>query len=261
MKISNECRLMEQTKNKNAFLTQVLVRNYLLTENKDSNINIYGELINDIDSFTTKLEKIEELNKKFISKSPCNEYPKTIDVFLSIIDENEECIEDNYTNSYDVKYTDEVWLSEPRTSFLFEDLLKLLTKMIYPKNTFIQLIYVSSDISKYDKLSMSSLVDSFNKYKNDMLTLDEKNLYLVINNLINDSSYRKLSVNDAFMKLFNKLKSNKLTIDYKNNVTDEFMNIFMNNFRKCTIRELLLKDLINTPMKQETLKEEYGIFN
>lgn len=41
MKISNECRLMEQTKNKNAFLTQVLVRNYLLTENKDSNINIW----------------------------------------------------------------------------------------------------------------------------------------------------------------------------------------------------------------------------
>lgn len=258
MKISNECRLMEQTKNKNAFLTQVLVRNYLLTENKDSNINIYGELINDIDSFTTKLEKIEELNKKFTSKSPCNECPKTIDVFLSIVNENEESIEDKYVNSYDVKYTDEV---------LFEDLLKLLTKMIYPKNTFIQLIYVSSDISKYDKLSMSSLADSFNKYKNDMLTLDEKDekdkkdLYLVVNNLINDSSYRKLSVNDAFMKVFNKLKSNKLTIDYKNNITDEFMNMFMNNFRKCTIRELLLKDLINTPMKQETLKEEYGIFN
>ena len=37
---------MEQTKNKNAFLTQVLVRNYLLTENKDSNINIYGEMKN-----------------------------------------------------------------------------------------------------------------------------------------------------------------------------------------------------------------------
>ena len=251
MKISNECRLMEQTKNKNAFLTQVLVRNYLLTENKDSNINIYGELINDIDSFTTKLEKIEELNKKFTSKSPCKEYPKTIDVFLSIVDENEESIEDNYTNSYDVKYTDEL---------LFVDLLKLLTKMIYPKNTFIQLIYVSSDITKYDKLSMSPLVDTFNGYKTKLLCLPEKDLYLVINNLINDSSYRKLSVNDAFMKVFNKLKSNKLNIDYKNNITDEFMNIFMNNFRKCTIRELLLKDLINTPMKQETLKEEYGIY-
>lgn len=35
----------------------------------------------------------------------------------------------------------------------------------------------------------------------------------------------------------------------------------MNNFNKCTIRELLLKDLINTSMKQETLKEEYEIFN
>lgn len=96
--------------------------------------------------------------------------------------------------------------------------------MIYPKNTFIQLIYVSSDITKYDKLSMSPLVDTFNKYKNDILSLDEKNLYLIINNLINDSSYRKLrhfvprtkfSVNDAFMKLFNKLKSNKLIVDYK----------------------------------------------
>lgn len=78
--------------------------------------------LNDIDSFTTKLEKIEELNKKFISKSPCNEYPKTIDVFLSIVKgqsprakahENYESIEDKYVNSYDVKYTDEVWLSEP----------------------------------------------------------------------------------------------------------------------------------------------------
>ena len=96
MKISNDDKLMEQTKNKNVYLTQVLVRNYLLTENKDFNINMHGELINDINVFTTKLEKIEELNKKFKSKSPVNEYPKTIDAFLSITDENEECIEDKY---------------------------------------------------------------------------------------------------------------------------------------------------------------------
>ena len=251
MKISNDDRLMEQTKNKNAYLTQVLVRNYLLTENKDFNINMYGELINDIDSFTTKLEKIEELNKKFKSKSPVNEYPKTIDAFLSITDENEECIENKYIHSYDVKYKDEL---------LFEDLLKLLTKMIYPKNTFVQLIYISSDISKYDMPSLSSLVASFNKYKELLLSLDEKSLYSVINNLINDSSYKKLPLIDALMKVFGRLKLNKLTINYKNNITDEFIYIFINNLKKFTIRELLLKDIINTPIKPETLKEEYGIY-
>ena len=251
MKISNDDRLMEQTKNKNAYLTQVLVRNYLLTENKDFNINIYGELINDIDSFTTKLEKIEELNKKFKSKSPVNEYPKTIDAFLSITDENEECIEDKYIHSYDVKYKDEL---------LFEDLLKLLTKMIYPKNTFVQLIYISSNISKYDMSSLSSLVTSFDKYKEQLLSLDEKSLYSVVNNLINDSSYKKLPLIDALMKVFSRLKLNKLTVDYKNNVTNEFIYIFINNLKKFTIHKLLLKDIINTPIKPETLKEEYGIY-
>lgn len=251
MKISNEGRLMEQTKNKNAYLTQVLVRNYLLTENKDFNVNMYGELINDIDSFTTKLEKIEELNKKFKSKAPVNEYPKTIDAFLSITDENEECIEDKYTNSYDVKYKEEI---------LLEDLLKLLTKMIYPKNTFVQLIYVSSDISKYDISSLSPLVTSFDKYKEQFLSLDKESLYLVINNLINDSSYKKLPLIDALMKVLGRLKLNKLVVNYKNNVTDDFVSIFINNFEKFTIRELLLKDIINTPIKPETLKEEYGIY-
>lgn len=251
MKISNDDRLMEQTKNKNAYLTQVLVRNYLITENKDFNINMYGELINDIDSFTTKLEKIEELNRKFKSKSPINEYPKTIDAFLSITDENEECIEDKYIHSYDVKYKDEL---------LFEDLLKLLTKMIYPKNTFVQLIYISSDISKYDISSLSSLVTSFDKYKEQLLSLDEKSLYSVINNLINDSSYKKLPLIDALMKVFSRLKLNKLTVDYKNNVTNEFIYLFINNLKKFTIRELLLKDIIYTPIKPETLKEEYGIY-
>ena len=149
---------------------------------------------------------------------------------------------------------------EYKDELLFEDLLKLLTKMIYPKNTFVQLIYISSDISKYDMPSLSSLVASFNKYKELLLSLDEKSLYSVINNLINDSSYKKLPLIDALMKVFGRLKLNKLTINYKNNITDEFIYIFINNLKKFTIRELLLKDIINTPIKPETLKEEYGIY-
>lgn len=132
--------------------------------------------------------------------------------------------------------------------------------MIYPKNTFVQLIYISSDISKYDMPSLSSLVTSFDKYKEQLLSLDEKSLYIVINNLINDSSYKKLPLIDALIKVFSRLKLNKLTVDYKNNVTNEFIYIFINNLKKFTIRELLLKDIINTPIKPETLKEEYGIY-
>ena len=221
---------MEQ--NKNIYLTQVLVHNFLFSENESSNINIYGEFIDGIDIFTTKLKINETLNTKFKSSKPCDEDVQTIDVFLSITNDINEVI--------------------------FEDFLKLLSKMKYPMNVSVQIIYVSLDTSNYNTLSMSSFIDTFNEYKTRLLSLNKIDLHLVVNNLINDPTYKKLTINDAFIKVFNKLKSKKLTVEY--NVTNEFINIFKNNLKKCTIRELLLKDLIDKPMKPEILKEEYDFY-
>lgn len=246
MKISNDDTFMTQTKNKNAILTQVLVRNYLKMENKDANVFLYGELINDIDTFTSNLSRIDELKSKFNARIPSNEPPKTIDAFLSLIDDYDI----DYQQSYDVKYKNEL---------LFEDLLKLITKLIYPKNTQVQIIFVSSDTSNFDKLSKTPTITCFNKYKHEMLSLSNADIFTVVNSLVNDSTYRKKPLMDALIMVLNKLHRKTLTLDYKQNVTDDYVKVFKQNLEKITIRELTLKELLDVPLTRETLMEEYDL--
>lgn len=228
---------MEQTISKNAFLTQILVRNYLKRENKDATIHLYSELVNDIDSFTEDLRNMEMLKNKFKTLSTKTE-PKTIDAFLTIIDE------DSYTNSYDVKFKDEL---------RFEDLLSITTKCEYPPNTQIQLIFVSS-INR-NKLTMTSTIEQFEKNKTELFNLSKEEQYLVVEDFMLNTKNRKLPLNDVFMIALDKVRKGKIV--FKNKLTDEVFNIFSNNLRKCSIRELLLDELINTPISVETVREEY----
>lgn len=228
---------MEQTISKNAFLTQILVRNYLRCENKDATIHLYSELVNDIDSFTEDLRNMEMLKNKFKTLSTKTE-PKTIDAFLTIIDE------DSYTNSYDVKFKDEL---------RFEDLLGITTKCEYPPNTQIQLIFVSS-INR-NKLTMTSMIEQFEKNKFALFNLSKEEQYLVVEDFMLNTKNRKLPLNDVFTIALDKVRKGKIV--FKNKLTDEVFNIFSNNLRKCSIRELLLDELINTPISVETIREEY----
>ena len=51
--------ILNNYKHKNSFLVQILVQNYLEQENKNENIKMYGELINDIDVFNKDIKEIE----------------------------------------------------------------------------------------------------------------------------------------------------------------------------------------------------------
>ena len=88
----NNPELMVQTKNKDAYLIQFLVRNYLENENKEASVHLYGELINDIDIFTVNLERNEKMYAKFKSMKPTYQPPLTIDAFLTLKAYNEDLL-------------------------------------------------------------------------------------------------------------------------------------------------------------------------
>ena len=248
MKEVNKPELMIQTKNKDAYAVQILTRNYLETKNEGVNIHLYGELINDIDAFTSEIESIQDMNVKFKSRNPQFVSPRTIKAFLELRDIDDESIESKYVSTVDVKYSREL---------LFKDILSLLTKTKYPENTSVQIIYVSSDTSNYKQLTMTENIECFNRYKNEFFKLNIEEQEIIVNALLNDSkSYHKLSPAEALMYVINRYKSGKLKIE-----RDERFDTFINNFQKLSIIELTLYELIKTPMTERSWRRELGIFD
>lgn len=249
MKEENKPELMIQTKNKDAYAVQILTRNYLETKNEGVNIHLYGELINDIDAFTSEIENIQDMNIKFKSRNPQFVSPRTIKVFLELRDiDDEEPLRNKYVSTVDVKYSREL---------KFKDILPLLIKTKYPENTSVQIIYVSSDTGNYKQPIMTENIDCFNRYKNELFKLSVEEQEIIVNALLNDSkSYHKLSPAEALMYVINRYKSGKLK-----NERDERFEVFINNFQKLSIIELTLYELIKTPMTERSWRCELGIFD
>ena len=253
MQAVNKPELMNNSKNKDAFIIQMLVRNYLENENVGSNIHIYSELINDVDVFNTELENIEMLNVKFKAKNPQYVDPKSIKAFLELRDFDDEKLENKYISSIDVKYCYEL---------MFKDVLPILMKVKYPTNTSVQIIYVSSDIGNYKQPIMNENIKTFNNYKEQFLGLTYDKQYMIVNNLLNDNrTFSKMSFIEAIMTGVNMLYNNSLKQNYKNNISDEDVDVFINNLSKCSIREFTLEQLVKQRMEPELMfKRELGIY-
>lgn len=246
--------LMCQTKNKDAFIVQMLVRNYLENENKETNIHLYGELINDIDAFNSELENIRNLNIKFKSKNPKYVSPKSIKAFLELRDIDNDKLENKYVSTTDVKYSLEL---------KFKDVLPVLMKVKYPINTSVHIIYVSSDTGNYKQPIMTENITIFNESKQQFMELSYDKQYNIINNLINDTkTFNKMSFIEAIMTSINMMLTNSLKQNYKHNISYEEADTFINNLSNCQIRELTLEQLIKQPMNAEVLfKRELRIYN
>lgn len=132
---------MSNLKNEQVFLIQVLVKNYLENLHKDSNVVMYGEIVNDIDVFENSMNNIKTFEKIF------KEHLRpTIETFLNMIDYG------SYLETYDVKFA---------KTIMFKDIFNLLSKMKYPESVQIKLVYISSDESTYKKHIMTDYIREF----------------------------------------------------------------------------------------------------
>ena len=101
-------------------IIQILSQKYLEDENKGSDVYMYPELINDIDVFSKRIESIQMIHDNFASKNPSKLEPKTVQVFLKLIEED-DC---EYSKSYEIKYESQEYAL--RLKILFKLLIPIL---------------------------------------------------------------------------------------------------------------------------------------
>lgn len=232
--------------NQQAFLTQILVKSFLENENKESSICIYGELINDIDVFNREITFVKDnynrLARGDIEKSP--ERP-TIEAFIQSIADDDHC------QSIDVKFA---------KTMMFKDLFNLVSKVEYPKNISIQLIYVSSDTSLYNQHQFKSIIDEFNETKQKFLEESELKQFYMVNAFKNDNKLQKYQINETFRSVSDRYDKGKLPKSYQNDVNDGFVRMFIENLKRVSIRELTLDELADNPPTKEQLLENFGVY-
>ena len=226
-------------------IMRFLVRNYLEDEYKDRNVKLYGEIINDIDVFKDNIEYSKKLQAMIGGK----ERRPTVDSFLQFLRES-----DCYIETIDVKYAKEL---------LFKDFLALITKIEYPKNTSVQLLYVSSDIAFYKTRQLTFYIKYFNQFKDRILGLSKSDMYNVFNNLVNDNCLKSqmTTVNDALEYVLMKLDVGKLDTSYKNNISEELFKMVVNNFSNTSLKELTLNELANVKLDRKKILEEFGMYS
>ena len=235
---------MSNLKNEQTFLVQVLAKNYLESLHKDSNVVMYGEIVNDIDVFENSMNNIKTFEKLFKEHSR-----PTIETFLNIIDY------DSYLETYDVKFA---------KTIMFKDFFNLLSKMKYPESAQIKLIYVSyvyifPDESTYKKHVMSDYIREFEEFRKRFFEMNHEDKYLIVNNMESLTQCRNYDINESFRLLFAKFDNKTIRVEFKENITDDFLSTFIENFKRFSIEELTLFEITSIPISQNKLLEELGV--
>ena len=229
------------TMNQQAFLTQILVKSFLENENKESSIYIYGELVNGMNAFIDVFNReITFVKDNYNRLARGNIERPTIEAFIQSIPD------DDYCQSIDVKFA---------KTMMFKDLFNLVSKVEYPKNISIQLIYVSSDTSLYNQHQFKSIIDEFNETKQKFLEESELKQFYMVNAFKNDNKLQKYQINETFRSVSDRYDKGKLPKSYQNDVNDGFVRMFIENLKKVSIRELTLDELTDNPPTKEQLLE------
>lgn len=232
-------RIMSNLKNEQAFLVQVLAKNYLENLHKDSNVVMYGEIVNDIDVFENSMNNIKTFEKIFKEHSR-----PTIETFLNMIDYG------SYLETYDVKFA---------KTIMFKDFFNLLSKMKYPESVQIKLVYISSDESTYKNHIMTDYIKEFEEFCKRFFEMNHEDKYLIVNNMKHLTQCRNYDINESFRLLFAKFNNKTLSVAFKENITDDFLNTFVENLKRFSIEELTLFEITSIPLTQNKLLEELGV--
>ena len=212
-------------------IIQILSQKYLEDENKGSDVYMYPELINDIDVFSKRIESIQMIHDNFASKNPSKLEPKTVQVFLKLI-------EDDESQEYALR-------------------LKNLVQIInidfeYPKTTTVELILVPSDrkdIPSDDPLY--SQINQFVSIKKQFEELSDDEQYLVINSTINDTGSYKENMNMVLLGNILDAKHGKLIKGYSKDISIDRFHIIKNNLLKIRIRVITIKELLTVSITTE----------
>lgn len=226
---------------KNAFLIQILVRNYLEKEfEMKSSFYLYEEILNDTDVFTQNLRNIKELKRKFSSSRPAIE-PPHIEAFFDLIEEG------SYLYSYDVKYSIKQYM------YQFQHIYQIISRARYPDNTELQIIVVPSENVEDDATQNNITV--FEDYKHKILELSEEDKYKIFNSFAHDKSLEKDDASDVFLRFYIKAQRGTLKPTYgTSDISAEDAKILENNLSKLTIRVITLSELLKYPLTVEFLK-------
>lgn len=227
-------RMSNNLQNFKAFIIQALVQNYIEKENKNSNIYVYNEIINDIDIFNQCLKNIKRFEEN------TNLYKENIHIFI------ENLPLDSYIQSIDVKHC-------TYENFKFKYLIDLISQIKYPQNTQLQLILVPNDIKDDIDESMIFNISKFNKIKNIFIELCNQSEFIkkiLFTELYKNNLLKKGTITESLICIINKYENNKL-IDIDESID---FDLLYNNFQNISVRIITLNELYNCEIDKNFFK-------
>lgn len=235
---------MKANQDKRSGTIQMLVQNYLEQEHTIGSIYLYGELINDIDAFDKNIRSIKEIDEKFKSSEPYRNKPETIQAFINLI--STDNIE--YISSYEVKHESSDYI------YKFDHILQLIRKTKYPDNTKLELILVPTDIPTISRRDSNVInVDSFEEYKNIILSFDKETQYNIFNMFVNNGLLKTRHVDDVLSEAIRLAKQNRINT-YRENISFDDFETLLHNFSKITIRILTINELLSIPITNDFIR-------
>ena len=213
---------------------QILVLNYLqhVYTHDDCNVHLYSEVINDVDIFD-----------KQISYDALKHDKPNIETFINLLSDNSV----NLLETLEVKHVKE---------FRFKNIIQVLTKIWYPNNTKIKLVYIP--VSNQMRNDLIKLIEEFNRQKQTIINLNANDRYTIYNNFINGTSHYNediLFVIEYYLKL---LAKNKLHNDYKTNITHDVFNMLDSNFNNFSIELITRSQLCEYPLSKDIVYDIIG---
>ena len=89
--------------------------------------------------------------------------------------------------------------------------------------------------------------------------MNHEDKYLIVNNMKHLTQCRNYDINESFRLLFAKFDNKTLSVVFKKNITDDFLNTFVENLKRFSIEELTLFEITSIPISQNKLLEELGL--
>ena len=118
----------------------------------------------------------------------------------------------------------------------------MISELEFPQNTRAELIFILESEEKH--------ISKFNEYKDALLSLSDEAKYNIFNSLINEAFLSRTFVNDALCDIVNLSKENKIGL-YRYNITWEYYETILNNFKRIQVKVMRIEDLLTYPLTKE----------
>lgn len=217
---------------------QMMVQNYLEHTYNIDNVHMYPELINDIDVL---VKDINDYKRMIEDETISDLHDIDLRVLVDVIGKD-------YLQSIEVKSGEVEYLATT------ENIVQLITKIHYPNNTKLLMVFVPTRHNINIKTVFSS--KAFEQIKQSVSQKSENDQYKIFNALCNDQEFLTRNINASFMSIMIRLKKGELKYDFgEKNLKPEEFEWIKENFMKVEFKTLTLEDLERYPISPEFLHE------